>query len=68
MDWRQRIVQDQNVLGGKPVIRGTRIPAELVLDLLVRGYSPEQILDQYDHITAEDIQACLVYASEPPTV
>jgi len=64
MDWHQRIVIDPGVLVGKPVIKGTRISVELVIDLMARGYSKEQILDQYDHITAEDIQACLAYASE----
>jgi uncharacterized protein (DUF433 family) len=63
-DWRERIVIDPNLLVGKPVIRGTRISVELVIDLLARGYSREQILAQYDHLSAEDIQACLAYASE----
>ena len=64
MDWREHIVVDPKVLVGKPVIKGSRIAVELVIDLMARGYSKEQILDQYDHITAEDIQACLAYASE----
>ena len=64
MDWREHIVVDPKVLVGKPVIKGTRIAVELVIDLMARGYSKEQILDQYDHITTEDIQACLAYASE----
>jgi uncharacterized protein (DUF433 family) len=63
-DWRGRIIVDSNVLVGKPVIKGTRIAVELVIDLLARGYTGEQILEQYDHITGEDIQACLAYASE----
>jgi uncharacterized protein (DUF433 family) len=64
MSWRERIVVDADVLTGKPVIRGTRIAVELIIDLLARGYSKEQILEQYDHIAPEDIQACLAYASE----
>ena len=64
MDWRERIVVDPKILVGKPVIRGTRIAVELVVDLFARGYSKEDILRQYDHITPEDIQACLAYASE----
>lgn len=64
MGWTERIAVDPQVLVGKPVIRGTRISVELVIDLLARGYSREQILEQYDHLTAEDIQACLSYASE----
>jgi len=64
MDWRKRIEINPDVLVGKPVIRGTRIAVELVIDLLARGYSKEQVLEQYDHITLEDIQACLAYASD----
>ncbi|HVR94984.1 MAG TPA: DUF433 domain-containing protein [Thermoanaerobaculia bacterium] len=64
MDWRERIVIDPGILVGKPIIRGTRISVELIVDLLARGYEKKQILEQYDHITAEDIQACLAYASE----
>lgn len=64
MRWQDRIVIDSSVLVGKPVIKGTRISVELVVDLLARGWSNEQVMQQYDHITAEDIQACLGYASE----
>lgn len=64
MDWRTRIVVDPAVLVGKPVIKGTRISVELVIDLLGRGYTPQQVLAQYPHLTAEDVQACLAYASE----
>lgn len=62
--WRERIVVDPQILVGKPVIKGTRIAVELVIDLLARGYSKDQIIEQYDHVTAEDIQACLAYASQ----
>lgn len=61
VEWRKRIVVDPEVLVGKPVIKGTRIAVELVIDLMARGYSNQQILEQYDHITSEDIQACLAY-------
>jgi uncharacterized protein (DUF433 family) len=63
-DWHEHITVDPRILVGKPVIRGTRIAVELVIDLLARGYTKEQILQQYDHITDADIQACLAYASE----
>ena len=64
MDWKDRIIVDPKVLAGKPVIRGTRIAVEFVVDLLVRGWTTEQILHEYDHLTSEDIQACLSYASD----
>jgi uncharacterized protein (DUF433 family) len=59
MDWHDRITVDPNVLVGKPVIKGTRIAVEFVMDLLGRGWSVEQILTEYDHLTPEDIQACV---------
>ena len=62
--WRKRIVVDPEILIGKPVIKDTRIAVELVIDLLARGYTQDQIMGQYDHITNADIQACLAYASE----
>ena len=62
--WRERIVVNPKILVGKPVIKGTRIAVELVIDLLARGYTQDQIIGQYDHITNADIQACLAYASE----
>lgn len=64
MNWQEHIVIDPKVLVGKPVIRGTRIAVEFVVDLLGRGWTIDQILDEYDHLTREDIQACLAYASE----
>jgi uncharacterized protein (DUF433 family) len=64
MDWRSRIVAGANVLVGKPVIKGTRISVELIMDLLAAGYTPDQIRQQYDHVTLDDIHACLAYARE----
>jgi len=64
MDWQERITVDPEVLVGKPIVKGTRISVEFVLDLLGRGWTIEQILREYDHLTPEDIQACLAYASD----
>jgi len=64
VDWKDRIIVDPKVLVGKPVIRGTRIAVEFVVDLLGRGCTTEEILREYDHLTPEDIQACLAYAGE----
>ena len=64
MTWRDRIAIDPDVLLGKPVIKGTRIAVELIVDLLARGYSTEQVVTQYDHITLDDVRACLAYAAE----
>ncbi len=64
MRWQDRIIVDPAVLAGKPVIKGTRIAVDFVVDLLGRGWTIEQVLQEYDHVTREDIQACLAYASE----
>jgi len=64
MNWRDRIVADPGVLVGKAVVKGTRISVELVMDLLARGYTQQQILDQHPHLVAEDLQACLGYAAD----
>jgi uncharacterized protein (DUF433 family) len=64
LDWRERIAVDPEVLAGKPVVKGTRIAVELVVDLLARGYSTDQVVAQYDHLTPEDVRACLAYAAE----
>ena len=64
MNWRDRITIDPEILVGKPIIKGTRIAVEFVVDLLARGWTAERILREYDHLAPEDIQACLAYASE----
>ncbi len=64
MDWRERIIVDEEILTGKPIVKGTRISVEFVIDLLARGWTAEQIIQEYDHLTPDDIQACLAYASE----
>ncbi len=64
MSWQDRITVDPRILVGKPVVKGTRIAVELVVDLLAKGWTQEQILDSYPNLTAEDIRACLAYASE----
>jgi uncharacterized protein (DUF433 family) len=64
MNWQDRITLDPQILVGKPIIRGTRISVEFVVDLLGRGWTTEQILHEYDHLKPEDIQACLAYASD----
>jgi len=58
-----RIVVDMQVMHGKPVIAGTRIPVYVVLNLLAGGFSPEQVLKEHPDLTLEDVQACLAYAA-----
>jgi uncharacterized protein (DUF433 family) len=59
----ERIVMDPEVLGGKPVIRGTRLAVELILELLAAGQSETDLLTNYPGLTRDDILACLSYAS-----
>ena len=58
----QKITFDQNVLGGKPIIRGLRISVEMILELLAKGSSRQEILEDYPVLELEDIQAALTYA------
>lgn len=64
MKWQDHIEINPRVLVGKPIIKGTRIAVEFVIDLLGRGWSVEQVLREYDHLSHEDIQACFAYAGE----
>jgi len=59
----ERIIVDPEILAGKPVIRGTRLAVEFILELLAAGQSDLQILADYPGLTREDILACLSYAS-----
>lgn len=59
----ERIVTNPEILGGKPIIRGTRLSVEFVLELLASGMTKEEILTDYTHITEEDLHAVLEYAA-----
>ena len=63
MPLSERIVVDPGVLAGKPVIRGTRLAVEFILELLAAGQSENEILGNYPGLAREDILACLSYAS-----
>ena len=58
-----RIVMDPEVLAGKPVVRGTRLAVEFILELLAAGRSESEIMADYPGLSREDILACLSYAS-----
>lgn len=61
-DLTQRIIIDPDIMVGKPVIKGTRITVELVLDLLAQGMSVSEIIADYPHLKKDDIYACLAFA------
>lgn len=58
----ERIVISPKVMVGKPVVRGTRLTVEFILNLLAHGSTPQDILDEYKGLTHEDVQACLLFA------
>ena len=58
-----RIITNREILGGKPVIKGTRISVEFILELLSSGVTEDEILQDYQHLTKDDIRACLEYAA-----
>ena len=60
----ERIITDPAILTGKPIIKGTRLAVEFIIELLANGWSDSQILGNYPGLTKEDIVACLAYAAE----
>ena len=62
--WHERIESDPHILRGKPCIKGTRIPAALILGYLAAGRATEQIIEQFPDLTPADIFACLDFARD----
>ena len=60
----ERIVIDTGIMAGKPVIRGTRLSVEYILGLLAHGATIEEILEEYEDLTEDDIRACLLFATK----
>jgi uncharacterized protein (DUF433 family) len=60
----ERITVDKKVMVGKPVIRGTRLTVEYIVNLLAHGAEVEEILGEYEGLAAEDVQACLLFAAK----
>ncbi len=60
----ERIVINPKIMVGKPVIHGTRLAVEYILGLLAQGATFEEILDEYQGLTREDILACLMFATK----
>jgi len=59
----ERMVIDEKILGGKHVIRGTRIPVYLIVELVANGLSIKDILKEYPELSEEDVKAALRYAA-----
>ena len=58
----ERITLDPQVMVGKPVIKGTRLTVEYILNLLAHGATVAEIIEEYDGLVPEDVQACLLFA------
>lgn len=64
MNWREHIVSDPQILRGKPCVKGTRIPAALVLGYLAAGRGQEEIEREFPDLTADAVKACLQFARD----
>ena len=64
VDWKKHIVVDPAILVGKPIIKGSRIAVELILDRLADGWSIDDILTSYPNIRRDDVQAAIAFAAE----
>ncbi|MBK8429865.1 MAG: DUF433 domain-containing protein [Chloroflexi bacterium] len=60
----QRIATSPQVMGGKPVIKGTRLTVEYILGLLAQGATHAEILEEYDGLEQEDLLACFLFATK----
>ncbi len=63
MGWRSHISSDPSIMFGKPCIKNTRIPVDLILEKLGNGFSIEELLLAYPKISEQDIKACMLFAS-----
>ncbi|MEO8066322.1 MAG: DUF433 domain-containing protein [Flavobacteriales bacterium] len=63
LDWHQHIAADPEIMYGKPCVKGTRIPVDLILDKLAAGQPMEDLLAGYPQLTLADIQACLRFGA-----
>ncbi len=64
MDWKEYITADPGILGGKPVVRGTRLAVDFILGLFAAGWTESRVLENYPELTPESIKAVFAYAAE----
>jgi len=64
MEWRNNITSDKGILGGKPVIKGTRLSVEFLLGLFAAGWSHERVLKNYPNLTPDDLRALFAFAQQ----
>ena len=64
MDWQEHIISDPKILVGKPIIKGTRISIELILELFSAGWTENQILESYPSISTNSLRATFLYLKD----
>ena len=64
MDWRNYIHSDPEILIGKPVVKGTRLSVDFILRLFAKGWSEQQVLENYPTLTPEALRAIFAFAAE----
>ena len=64
INWRDHIQSDKEILLGKPVIKGTRLSLEFILQRLADGWTEQQLMENYPRLTKEDLQAVFIYMHE----
>ncbi len=64
MKWEEHIVSDNQILLGKPIIKGTRISVENIMELYASGWNEDAILESYPHISKTDILAVFAYIND----
>lgn len=64
MDWRTHIETNENILVGKPIIKGTRLSVEHIIGLLASGWTEQQILENYPRLSKESLQAVFGYIQD----
>ena len=64
MDWREHIEVKPGVMGGKPLIKGTRITVEILLDWLAAGWSEQELFDNYPRLTPDALKAVFALSRE----
>lgn len=64
MDWREHIEVKPGVMGGKPVIKGTRITVEIILDWLAAGWSEQELFDNYPRLSPDSLKAVFALSRE----
>lgn len=64
MNWQEHIQSDPEILSGKPVIKGTRLSVDFLLELLANGWNEEQLFDSYPNLTRDSLRAMFAFAAE----